>query len=145
LNTENFVEEKAFTMENYSATGKSAIGLDANVAAALGYIIGVLGLINFIIEKESKFVKFHGIQSVLYSVGIGVVFTVVWIVLIVFGIVLSAVSDVLGMLMWLINSVLFFAFFLAMFGGLIYAAYQAYQGKFFKLPIVGNFAEKIVK
>lgn len=132
-------------MENYSATGKSAIGLDANLAAALGYIIGVLGLINFLIEKENKFVKFHGIQSVLYSVGLGAVFTVLWIVLIVFGIILSAISDVLGVMMWLINAVLFFAFFVAIFGGLIYAAYKAYQGQLFKLPIVGNFAEKIVK
>ena len=132
-------------MENYSATGKTAIGLDANLAAALGYIIGILGLINFLIEKENKFVKFHGIQSVLYSVGVGAAFTVVWIVLIVFGIVLSAVSEVLGMLMWIFNSLLFLAFFLAMFGGLIYAAYKAYQGQMFKLPIVGNFAEKIVK
>ncbi len=132
-------------MENYSATGKSAIGLDANVAAALGYIIGILGLINFIIEKENKFVKFHGIQSIIYSVGIGAVFTVIWIVLIIFGIVLTAVSDVLGVLMWIINLVIVFAFFVAMFGGLIYAAYQAYQGQMFKLPIVGNIAAKIVK
>jgi uncharacterized membrane protein len=132
-------------MENYSPTGKSAIGLDANVAAALGYIISVLGLISFIIEKDNKFVKFHGIQSVLYSVGIGAVFTVVWIVLIVFGVVLSAISDVLGALMWIINGLLFFAFFLAMLGGLIFAAYKAYQGQMFKLPIVGNIAEKIVK
>jgi uncharacterized membrane protein len=132
-------------MENYSPTTKSAIGLDANVAAALGYIIGILGLINFLIEKESKFVKFHGIQSVLYSVSIGVVFTVVWIVLFVFSLILSTVSDVLGMIMGLITGLLFFAFFIAMLGGLIYAAYKAYQGQMFKLPIVGNFAEKIVK
>jgi uncharacterized membrane protein len=132
-------------MENYPATGKSAIGLDANIAAALGYPIGILGLISFLIEKESKFVKFHGIQSVLYSVGVGAVFTVIWIVLVVIGIILSAVSDVLGALMWVFNSLLFFAFFLAMFGGLLYAAYKAYQGQMFKLPVVGNFAEKIVK
>jgi uncharacterized membrane protein len=132
-------------MENYSATGKSAIGLDANLAAALGYIIGVLGLINFIIEKENKFVKFHGIQSVLYSVGIGAVFIVIWIVLIILGIVLSAISDILGVIMWIINSVLFLGFFVAILGGLIYAAYKAYQGQMFKLPIVGNIAEKIVK
>ncbi len=132
-------------MENYSATGKSAMGLDANLAAALGYIIGILGLINFIIEKDNKFVKFHGIQSILYSVGIGAVFTVLWIVLVIFGLILSTISEVLGVLMWLINAVLFLAFFLAMFGGLIYAAYKAYQGQMFKLPIVGNIAEKIVK
>ncbi len=132
-------------MENYSATGKSAIGLDANLAAALGYIISILGLINFIIDKENRFVRFHGIQSILYSVGIGAVFTVAWIVLLVLAVVLAMVSDVLGVLMWIINVLLFLAFFLAMFGGLIYAAYKAYQGQMFKLPIVGNFAEKIVK
>lgn len=132
-------------MENYSPNSKSAIGLDGNVAAALGYIIGILGLINFLIEKENKFVKFHGIQSVLYSVGVGVVFTVVWIVLLVLALILGAVSDVLGALMWILNTLLFLAFFLAMLGGLIYAAYKAYQGQMFKLPIVGNFAEKIAK
>jgi len=132
-------------MENYSAPGKSAIGLDANLAAALGYIIGILGLINFLIEKENKFVKFHGIQSVLYSVSIGAVFTVVWIVLVIFALILSSISEVLGALMWLLNTLLFLACFLAMFGGLVYAAYKAYQGQMFKLPIVGNLAEKIVK
>lgn len=132
-------------MENYSATGKSAIGLDANLAAALGYIIGILGLISFVIEKENKFVKFHGIQSVLYSVGIGAVFTVLWIVLFVLALILGAVSDVLGALMWIFNTLLFLVFFLAMIGGLLYAAYRAYQGQLFKLPIVGNIAEKIVK
>ncbi len=132
-------------METHSATGKSAIGLDANLAAALGYIIGILGLINFLIDKENKFVRFHGIQSVRFSVGIGAVFTMVWIILIILGIILSTISDVLGVLMWLINTVLFLAFFAAMLGGLIYAAYKAYQGQMFKLPIVGNIAEKIVK
>ena len=132
-------------MENYSATGKSAIGLDANLAAALGYIIGILGLVNFLIEKENKFVKFHGIQSVLYSVGIGAVFTVIWIVLIVLTIIMAAISEVLGALMGIVMTLLFLAFFVAMFGGLIYAAYKAYQGQLFKLPIVGNFAAKIVK
>ena len=132
-------------MENSPTTTKSAIGLDSNVAAALGYIISILGLINFIIDKENRFVRFHGIQSVLYSVGTGVVFTVVWIILLVLSLLMRAVSDVLGMLMGLLTGLLFLVFFLAMLGGLIYAAYKAYQGQMFKLPIVGNFAEKIVK
>jgi uncharacterized membrane protein len=132
-------------MENYSATGKSAIGLDANLAAAIGYPIGILGLINFLIEKENKFVKFHGIQSVLYSVAISVVFTVVWLVLMILTFALAAVSEVLGALMGVIMTLLFLAFFLAIIGGLIYAAYKAYQGQIFKLPIVGNIAAKIVK
>lgn len=132
-------------MENYSATGKSAIGLDANLAAAIGYPIGILGLINFLIDKENKFVKFHGIQSVLYSVGISIVFTVVWLVLMILTFALAAVSEVLGVLMGVIMTLLFLVFFLAIIGGLFYAAYKAYQGQIFKMPIVGNIAEKIVK
>ncbi len=128
---------------NQSATGKAAIGLDANLAAALGYPIGLLGLINFIIEKENRFVKFHGLQSVLYSVGVGVVFMVLWVVLIILGIILTMISDVLGTLIWLLNGLIFLAFFVAMFGGLLFAAYKAYQGEMFKLPIVGNIAENI--
>lgn len=132
-------------MENHSASGKSAIGLDANLAAAIGYPIGILGLINFLIDKENKFVKFHGIQSVLYSVGISIVFTVVWLVLMILAFALAAVSEVLGALMGILMTLLFLAFFLAIMGGLFYAAYKAYQGQMFKLPIVGNIAEKIVK
>ena len=53
-------------MENYSAAGKSAIGLDANIAAALGYPIGILWMIKFLLEKQNKYVRFHVINSVLY-------------------------------------------------------------------------------
>jgi len=132
-------------MENYSPTTKSAIGLDSNVAAALGYIIGILGLINFIIDKENRFVRFHGIQSVLYSVGVSAVFTVVWVLLLVLGVILNMISGVLASLVGILGVLLFLVFLLGLFGGLIYGAYKAYQGEMFKLPVVGNFAEKIAK
>ena len=43
---------------NQQISEKSALGLDGNLAAALGYPIGILSLISFIIEKQNKFVKF---------------------------------------------------------------------------------------
>jgi uncharacterized membrane protein len=43
--------------------------------------------------------------------------------------------------MWLI----FWLIGLAMFVGLIFAAVKAYQGQKFKLPVIGNMAEKMVK
>ena len=46
---------------------KSAIGLDGNLAAALGYPIGIIALILIFIEKENKFVRFHAIQSIVWS------------------------------------------------------------------------------
>jgi uncharacterized membrane protein len=128
---------------NESLEKKSAIGLDGNLAAALGYPIGILGLINFIIEKENRFVKFHGIQSVLYSVGLGVGFTALWIVLIIIGMILAMISDTLGLLVWGLFSLLGLLVFVLWFGGLLFFAYKAYQGQMFKLPIVGNIAEKL--
>ena len=57
--------------------GKSSTGLDANVAALLSYILTWLtGLIFFLIEKESRFVRFHAMQAIL----LGVSFFVIWIV-----------------------------------------------------------------
>ena len=122
---------------------KSAIGLDGNLAAALGYPIGILGLINLIIEKENRFVKFHGIQSVLYSVGLGIIFTVIWIVLVIIGVIFSAISDTLGVLVWGLFSLIGLALFVLWIGGLLFFAYKAYQGQMFKLPVIGNLSEKL--
>ncbi len=46
--------------------GKSSTGLDENVAGLLCYVLGwVSGLVFFLIEKESKFVKYHAMQSIV--------------------------------------------------------------------------------
>lgn len=131
-------------MENYSSSGKSAIGLDANLAAALGYPIGILGLINFFIDKDNNFVRFHGIQSVLYSAIVGAVFTIIWIVLAIVGMIASQISGALAALIGIVYLLLFLVFLVAWLGVLLYSGYRAYQGQTFKLPVVGNFAEKIV-
>jgi len=122
---------------------KSAIGLDGNLAAALGYPIGILGLVNFIIEKQNKFVKFHGIQSVLFSVGLGVAFTALWIVLLILSFILSAISSSLGFLVSMLIMLLGFGVFILWIGCLLFFAFKAYKGEMFKLPIVGNIAENL--
>src|SRR5688500_17040755 len=60
--------------------GKSSTGLDENVAALLSYVFGWLsGLIFFLIEKDSRLVRFHAMQSLLFNVLIAVVAIVLWI------------------------------------------------------------------
>ena len=61
-------------------TGKSALGLDGNVAAALGYPIGIIAIISLIMEKENLFVKFHAIQSVVFHVAIIILMIALWII-----------------------------------------------------------------
>lgn len=132
-------------MDNYLSTGKSAIGLEANLAAALGYPIGILGLISFFIDKENKFVRFHGIQSALYSVAMGVIFTVILIILAIVGAIASQISGALALIIWLLYILVFLAGMVLWFGVLFYSAYRAYKGQTFKLPLVGNFAEKMIE
>src|SRR5262245_32823176 len=122
---------------------KSAIGLDGNVAAALGYPIGILGLVSFFIEKQNRFVKFHGIQSVLYSLGLWVGFIVLLIVLFILSAILSFVSGALATLVSALTGLLGFGVFLVWFASLLFFAYKAYQGQMFKLPVVGKIAENL--
>lgn len=128
-------------------TGKSALGLDGNVAAALGYPIAILALISLIMEKENRFVKFHALQSLLIQASFIVVAIALWIiiaVLMIAGVAASAATDsgaagglagMLGGLLWLVVIVAYIA-------GIIMAAVKAYGGAMFKLPVIGNMAEK---
>ena len=126
------------------AGGKSAIGLDGNLAAALGYPIGVLAIVNLVMEKENKFVRFHALQSLALIV----VYIITVIALMIIGAVLtiglSFIDSSLAMLGMLVYALIGLVA-LAFFAGLIMAAVKAYQGQLFKLPIVGNIAEKFNK
>jgi uncharacterized membrane protein len=119
---------------------KSAIGLDGNVTALIGYIIGIIALVEIFIEKDNRFVRFHAIQSVIFHVAMWVVFIVVWIVVVVLGIILAFVH--LGAIVSILAVLIFLGWFLIYFGGIIMGAIKSFQGAMFKLPIIGNMAEK---
>jgi uncharacterized membrane protein len=123
---------------------KSAIGLDGNITAVLGYIIGIIALILVFIEKDNRFVRFHALQSVLWFAICIVGIIVVAIVGTILALVLSQVSGSLGTVAGLIVFLLYIGLFLVMWGGLIFGAIKAYGGSEFKLPVAGNLAQKWV-
>jgi len=112
------------TNNNKASVSKSSTGMNENLAALLSYVLGfITGIIFFVIEKESKFVKFHAMQSILVSAALMVLSFVLgfipfigWLALILLG----PVSFVL----WIILMV------------------KAYKYVWFKLPVVGDIAEK---
>lgn len=120
---------------------KSALGLDGNITALIGYIIGIVALILIFIEKDNKFVRFHAFQSVLYTVGFVVVYIVAMILITIITVMLGAMSDILGLIGSLLY-LLLLVVWLAWLVGLIMAAVKSYGGNMWKLPIVGNLAEK---
>jgi uncharacterized membrane protein len=120
-------------------TGKSALGMDGNLAAALGYPIGIIAIISLVMEKENRFVKFHAWQSILYHVAAIIVFIVLVILIVILSIILAMVR--MGELSALLG-LLYLVVFLGYFAGLILAAVKAYGGNYFKLPVLGDMAEK---
>lgn len=116
--------------EEAKAVTKS--GLDENLAGALAYVFGWLtGVIFLVLEPENKFVKFHSIQSILLSVAIFIV-----------AVPVSMFSWFLPSILGLIFSCLMFFVWLAVFIGWLFLMYKAYKGEMFKLPVIGDLAEK---
>jgi uncharacterized membrane protein len=98
-------------------------GMAENVASGLSYVLTWLtGLIFFLIDKRPE-VRFHAMQAIAY----GVLWTLVGIV----GPRLPGPLDVLFSLLWV-------AFLI----GWVVLLIQGFQGKHFKLPVIGDFAEQ---
>jgi uncharacterized membrane protein len=121
---------------------KSALGMEGNITALIGYIIGIVALVLIFIEKDNKFVRFHALQSVLWSavcilgiIAIGIVGTIL-------SLIVSQISGALGGIIGLLSVLIYLGLILAMIGGLIYGAIKSYGGDMVKLPIAGNLAEK---
>jgi len=124
---------------------KSSTGLDENIAALLSYILGwVSGLIFFLIEKDSKFVRFHAMQSILFNVAVGVLCIVLWIVTFILVVIASQLAGALGSLIGLLATLFWFVVLGALLIAWILCLVRAYQARYFKLPVIGNLAEKIV-
>jgi uncharacterized membrane protein len=113
-----------------TATEKSSTGLEPNIAAALGYVF-IVGIVFLVIEKESRFVRFHAMQSTALLVA----WIAVWMVLVVFGMI--PVLGWLTLLLWPIVGIVFLVVW-------ILCIVKAYQAEWFRLPILGDFSAKQV-
>ena len=117
----------------------TASGLTSNVAGALAYILGfITGIIFLVIEpyKHDRFVRFHAMQSILYS-AFGIVFRVAWWILVD---ALTSVSAWMALLLLPVGLVIS----LGLFGFWIFLMYQAYCNREFRIPIIGAIAAKQV-
>ena len=115
------------------ANGPTSMGMQANTAAGLSYVVGwITGLIFFLGEKQNRFVRFNAMQSILLYAAV----TVIYIVL---GIVGGALlfSGLYGIVI-LLNSLVGLGAFVLW----IILMINAFQGKYLKLPIIGDYAEK---
>jgi uncharacterized membrane protein len=131
------------TVQPPAPLAKSSTGLDENVAALLSYVLTwVSGLVFFLIEKDSRLVRFHAMQSILLTVFAGIIFVVVWVVWIVLAVISTQLPGIIGTLVSLVITLIFLAFWLGVLIAWIMCLIKAYQSQYFKLPVIGNLAEK---
>jgi uncharacterized membrane protein len=120
--------------------GPTSIGLESHIAAGLGYLIPIVGLIFFFIEKTNRFVRFHGAQATLLAISYAVIAFIQ-----VFVSILGAFADqaVNGAgLLFGFAGCLFGLLYLVVFALQIWGIIAGFTGKYTKFPIVGDIAEK---
>jgi uncharacterized membrane protein len=113
------------------ATQSTTGGMTDNVAGMLAYVTIVPAIIFLVVEPYNKkrFIRFHAFQSIFFAVA----WTILWIALSFIGVI-----PVLGwatLLIWPLLGL----------GGLIIwiiLLLKANQGQMFKLPVIGDMAEK---
>jgi len=101
---------------------QSSTGLDENVAGFLCYLFGfVTGIVFLVVEKESRFVKFHAMQSTITFLGLFIVsFIISWI----------PILNLLVYPIWILSLILWLILMI-----------KALRGERYSLPIVGKMAE----
>lgn len=107
-----------------SAGEVSTTGLDANLAAALCYLLGFFsGILFLVIERDSRFVRFHAYQSLLTFAALFVI-SVGTLLVPLIGPLVGYFLPIVTFALWVILMV------------------QAFRGNRFKLPWVGDWAEQ---
>lgn len=103
---------------------KSSTGIQANIAALLSYVLGfVSGFVFYMIERESKLVRFHAMQSMMTFGGLFVISMIIPFIPII-GAILLPVLVIGQIILWIL------------------LMFKAYQSAYFKLPIIGDIADK---
>jgi uncharacterized membrane protein len=128
-------------MENSS--GKSALGLDANVAAGLAYlpVCGInliMSIIILVTDKTNKLARFHAFQSLLLLAAALIIEIPAYFLMVILFLMNSTITSLLGGLFGLVLTVVGLAIFVFM----VIALIKAFQGQVYKIPFIGDMADK---
>ncbi|HYM78576.1 MAG TPA: hypothetical protein VE377_21570 [Candidatus Dormibacteraeota bacterium] len=118
-------------------SGETAVatpGLPSNVAGALCYLAGLItGILFLVLEpyRRDRFVRFHAFQSVFFNVA--------WVV---FYLALGMLQSLAPWKLWHLIATFSTIISLALFCVALSLMYRAYNNERFKLPVIGDLAEK---
>ena len=108
-------------------SGRSSLNMNENIVALIAYLFGwVSGLIIFLLEKESRFVRFHALQSLTFFGGMSLILGVLGRIPVI-GVVIAIVGAVLSLGFWIIGMI------------------NAYRGELYRFPVVGDFVARQIR
>ncbi len=106
---------------------KTSMGIEENIAGLLCYVLGwITGIVFLVLEKNSRFVRFHAMQSLITFLSLTIINWIAGIIPLI-GSLLSTAIVLLSLILWLI------------------LMFKAYSGEMYKLPVVGDLAEGLIK
>ncbi|MFH1246898.1 MAG: DUF4870 domain-containing protein [Candidatus Micrarchaeota archaeon] len=114
----------------------SSASNDSNLMGAVAYLLfTITGVILYLAKPEDKYVRYHAIQSAILGV-------VLWVISMILGIAIGATTmatlgttAIIGIMIMGLMQLVFFVIW-------IFCMWQAYSGKKFKIPVIGDLAEK---
>ncbi|HEX6818458.1 MAG TPA: hypothetical protein VF120_08790 [Ktedonobacterales bacterium] len=122
--------------------GPTSIGLSATLAAGLGYLIGPLGVFFYFAEKRNRFLRFHCAQVILLAI-VAVLLGATWSTVIALeGMLGTTSSSTLAALVLGVSACAFGLAYLGLFGAWLWGLISGFTGKYTKLPLIGNIAER---
>jgi uncharacterized membrane protein len=99
-----------------------------NTKGALTYLLGpITGLYFIFTEKKDEYIRFHAMQSTVLFGGIFLLYIVLGIIPVLGWLVAAMISPILSLISFILWLVLM---------------YKAYNGEKYKLPYIGEIAEK---
>lgn len=120
------------------ASSASGTGLAPNIAAALSYCPALIcGVIFMLLEKGNPFVRFHAYQSIIF----GAAWIVFWMAFWILGAIIGLIP-VIGFIWAIISILLSLVVYLGGFIVWLVLVIKAYQGERWKLPYIGDMAER---
>jgi uncharacterized membrane protein len=114
----------------------SAAGMADNVAGMLAYITIIPAIMFLVMEpyNRNRFIRFHSWQNIFFFVAA----IVIWIALMILTVAASVIPIIGHLIVMLLGLVVWVGFFVAWIVLLI----KANQGQMWKLPVIGDLAEK---
>jgi len=121
-----YEEEKARIESDEKEQSKrvSSTSLQPNVAGLLCYLgWWVSGIVFIVLEQKNRLVRFHAMQSIITFGGLTVLFIVLGLIPFA-GWIIMPFLGLAQLILWILLMV------------------KAYNGEYFKLPVIGDLAEK---